>query len=229
MDKQAFNYEPENGDPVTCTVQDWILSIQNGNSPDKLTQFDQNFNSQVGGLGEALENILDTDRAVPLFEFRRLPGVKQPEMKDFVDKVEQALIAYHRANAAPLRLIRRRADGRYSHVKREGASEAPFPGPRGAKYMYKRDQPTACPASGLDNSAPAVTTPPTAKPSCDHQDSTVRTTRLLCLLKNRCSDSHHQQPEVQSEYCVCQGSVTLPVLSASSGALNDPTKRYARL
>ncbi len=32
--------------------------------------------------------------------------------------------------------------------------------------------------------------------------------------------------EVESEYCVCQGSVTLPVLSASPGALNHPTKRY---
>ena len=31
---------------------------------------------------------------------------------------------------------------------------------------------------------------------------------------------------MKSEYCVCQGSVTLSVLSASPGALNDPTKRY---
>lgn len=50
-------------------------------SPDKLTTLDRLIDGQIGGLGTALENILGTTRAVPLFEFRNLGGVRQIKCK----------------------------------------------------------------------------------------------------------------------------------------------------
>ena len=35
------------------------------------------------------------------------------------------------------------------------------------------------------------------------------------------------QPEINSEFCVCQGSITLPVITAPSTADNDPSKSCA--
>jgi hypothetical protein len=72
------------------------------------------------------------------------------------------------------------------------AAPAPPPGPAGAKYRYKRDEPTACPADGPASSAPAITAPPAAKPSCDHQDSTVCTFELRCLSRGKYADFQHQ-------------------------------------
>lgn len=72
------------------------------------------------------------------------------------------------------------------------AAPAPPPGPAGAKYRYKRDEPTACPADGPDNATPAITAPPTAKPSCDHQDSTVCTRGFRCLSEGEHADFQHQ-------------------------------------
>lgn len=117
MDQQEFLYDPGT---KSLMVQAWMTSIQNKVYPDALTTFDVNFNGQVGGLGPALENVLNTNRGVPLFEFRRLPGTTQPNMVTFVNNAEQAIIAYHNADPAPPRLVRRRLDGRYNHMKRQG-------------------------------------------------------------------------------------------------------------
>ncbi len=72
------------------------------------------------------------------------------------------------------------------------AALAPPPGPAGAKYRYKRDEPTACPADEPASSAPAITSSPAAKPSCDHQDSTVCTFELRCLSRGKYADFQHQ-------------------------------------
>ncbi|KAL8869501.1 MAG: hypothetical protein Q9174_004225 [Haloplaca sp. 1 TL-2023] len=82
-------------------VSDWIDSIENGASPDELTKLDRLVDGQIGGLGEALENVVDTSRAVPLFEFRNLGGKKPNEFQGFVTKAERALIDYHNQYKTP--------------------------------------------------------------------------------------------------------------------------------
>ena len=54
--------------------------------------------------------------------------------------------------------------------------------------------------------------------SQEHLDDDIERLRLISLFL---------QPEIQSEYCLCQGSITLPVLPAPSTALNDPSSSCA--
>lgn len=96
MDDQTFHLTDEDKGEDSCTVKEWIQSIQDGDSPDKLSELDQSFNGQLGALGDALEHMHGTKTGVPLFEFRRLKGVKTTGMKDFVNKAEEAVIELHK-------------------------------------------------------------------------------------------------------------------------------------
>ncbi|KAL8833008.1 MAG: hypothetical protein Q9176_008112 [Flavoplaca citrina] len=62
----------------------------------KLSEADKVIDGSVGGLGKAFENVLGTNRAVPLFEFRKLAGVRVANMEDKVTQAEQAIIDNHR-------------------------------------------------------------------------------------------------------------------------------------
>ncbi|KAL9033432.1 MAG: hypothetical protein Q9180_005946 [Flavoplaca navasiana] len=94
MDKEVFSLKSD-GESKDCSVQEWIQSIQDNNSPDSLSKADEVIDGSVGGLGQALENVLGTNRAVPLFEIRKLAGVRVANMEDKVTQAEQAIISYH--------------------------------------------------------------------------------------------------------------------------------------
>ena len=123
MDGQEFSVSSSEASQ-SCTVKDWTQSIQDNDSPDCLSEIDKVVDGQIGGLGSALENVLDTSRAVPLFEFRRLPNLVSGEMKDRVTQFEQAVIDYHKSNANTARFVRRRLDNRFIHIKRKDISAA---------------------------------------------------------------------------------------------------------
>ena len=82
-------------------VKDWMTSITSGSSPDGLTKLDQYIDSQIGGLWTRLENVIDTTRAVPLWEFRNLAGVPVGSMQDTVSNAEKALIDFHKKYTTP--------------------------------------------------------------------------------------------------------------------------------
>ena len=116
----------------SCTVKEWIQSIEDGKSPDRLSEIDEIIDGSVGGMGGELENMLNTQRAVPLFEFRRLPFLVAGEMADRVEKMEQAVIDYHNTFANPPKFRRNRRNLSYSNVKRQacpadGTSADPQP------------------------------------------------------------------------------------------------------
>ena len=91
-----------------------MTSIASGPSPDKLTKLDGLIDGQVGGLGTALENIIDSTRAVPLFEFRNLLGVAAGQMQDTVSKAEQAVITYfNKYKTPPQRMMFKRQNDVY--------------------------------------------------------------------------------------------------------------------
>lgn len=101
-------------DQDCLTVEDWITSIASGSSPDKLTKLDGLIDGQIGGLGTALENIIDSTRAVPLFEFRNLDGINAGKMQDTVSNAEQAVITYFdKYKAPPQRKMAKRQDDVY--------------------------------------------------------------------------------------------------------------------
>lgn len=85
MDQQKFSVT-SSGKFDSCTVQEWINIIHDNTSPDRFTVLDKVLDGSIGGLGSALENVLNTQRAVPLFEFRNLA------MRERVEEAEQAVI-----------------------------------------------------------------------------------------------------------------------------------------
>ena len=129
MDGQTFKTSNSEGGSDSCTVQEWIQSIQDGTSPDRLSEVDKIIDGSIGGLKDALENVINTDRAVPLFEFRRLPGVKSTDIKDRVTNAEQALIDYHHALGAVPRFVRTVRSARSVVSKRQDPCSSPDPSP----------------------------------------------------------------------------------------------------
>ena len=97
MDKQTISVVMEaKGTEDSTSVKDWMKSIQDGKSPDRLSEVDQARNGQVGGLKGALENLVHSSQAAPLFEFRRLKAISTTDMSDFVTKAENAVIDFHK-------------------------------------------------------------------------------------------------------------------------------------
>lgn len=94
MDEQKFRLD-EGGDELT--VESWIKSISDGTVPDALTSFDKKHHSgSLGGFGTSLENVLDTDRAVPIFEFRGLDWVDTTaQAVDVAKKCEENVVELH--------------------------------------------------------------------------------------------------------------------------------------
>ena len=76
-------------------VSDWIASIQNGPSPDKLTTLDELIDGQIGGLGKSLETVIGTTRGVPIFEYRDLDGVKASKFETTTTSIETELKNFH--------------------------------------------------------------------------------------------------------------------------------------
>ncbi|KAL8883414.1 MAG: hypothetical protein Q9215_008245, partial [Flavoplaca cf. flavocitrina] len=95
MDKEVFALSSE-GESDDCSVKEWIQSIQDNCAPDRLSEADKVIDGSVGGLGKAFENVLGTNRAVPLFEFRKPAGVRVANIEDKVTQAEQAIIDNHR-------------------------------------------------------------------------------------------------------------------------------------
>lgn len=66
MDGQTFIVE-SNGKSESTTVKDWMQSIQDGKPPDRLSEIDKVIDGSIGRFKDALEDVLNTNRAVPLF------------------------------------------------------------------------------------------------------------------------------------------------------------------
>lgn len=89
-------------------VRSWIEGIGRGSpSPDLLTEFDQLNDGSLGGLGEALEKMHNSDRAVPLFEFRDLKHKRTDQFGDFLAEVDQSIQDLHRDFAQAPRMMKR--------------------------------------------------------------------------------------------------------------------------
>ncbi len=92
-------------------MKDWIQGISKGNAPDTLSAADK---KSIGALGPAMENVLDTERPVPIFEFRALGhggGIVYGKFADFADEVEQEVIRLHERYAGASKVRKRKPKG----------------------------------------------------------------------------------------------------------------------
>lgn len=92
-------------------MKDWIQGISKGNAPDTLSTADK---KSIGALGPAMENVLGTERPVPIFEFRALGpggGIVYGKFADFADEVEQEVIRLHQRYAGASKVRTRKPKG----------------------------------------------------------------------------------------------------------------------
>lgn len=87
---------------ATVNIKDWIQGIGKGDpSKDALSKFDESIDSSIGGLGTTMEKMYNSQRSVPLFEFRNLDTLITSGVEDFMTKVDSAIQDLHKnfANA----------------------------------------------------------------------------------------------------------------------------------
>jgi len=79
-----------------CNVRDWIHSLDpESDENDKLTEFDKEIDGSIGRLGKTQEKMFNSERSVPLFEFRDLNTLQTEGMEKFMGEVDQAIQDLH--------------------------------------------------------------------------------------------------------------------------------------
>ena len=97
-----------------------MQSITDGTVPDALTTFDKLFYSSIGGFGTALENVPNTERAVPVFEFRGLQEIQTWETIKFANAVDgNVMTLYDKFGTAPTRRNKRTSNMRSPIQRRD--------------------------------------------------------------------------------------------------------------
>ncbi|KAF2112801.1 hypothetical protein BDV96DRAFT_649034 [Lophiotrema nucula] len=85
-----------------CNIHDWIHGLdQDSQDDDDLTKFDEAIDGSIGNLHAAQEKMFNSQRSVPLFEFRDLDTLRTKEMEDFMSKVDKAIQDLHNNFANP--------------------------------------------------------------------------------------------------------------------------------
>lgn len=156
IENQKYAPTDHNGkSDIQCTVKEWLDSIQQGAIPDLLSQADKTIDGSIGKYDKAkFENVYNTKRKVPLFEFRRIGRMTPDEMADRADKIQTDVLNLHQKYAGAARLMKRRIDNQYSHIRRDAPTN-------GCAMTI---------ASSTKFSATPSTTPPPPMPSCYLQE-----------------------------------------------------------
>ena len=92
MDGLAFKI----GEGEELKVKKWIESIADGTVPDALSKLDESVDKSIGGFKTDLENVKDTTRAVPVWEFRKLDNIPLDGTVKFAKRVGENVDAIHR-------------------------------------------------------------------------------------------------------------------------------------
>ncbi|KAI4948372.1 hypothetical protein J4E91_005794 [Alternaria rosae] len=113
-----------------CNIKDWIRGLDpESQDKDALTQFDEVNDGSIGALGTTQEKMFNSERSVPLFEFRDLDYVPTDGMEDFMRRVDQAIQDLHNnfANAPGKRVRRGVCDNREPEPQPEPEPEPTGP------------------------------------------------------------------------------------------------------
>jgi hypothetical protein len=81
---------------ASVNIKDWITGIGAGTGDkDLLSKFDESIDGSIGGRGNLVEKMYNTDRSVPLFEFRNLDEKTTAEFETFMGDVDKAVQDFH--------------------------------------------------------------------------------------------------------------------------------------
>ncbi|KAK4690448.1 hypothetical protein P7C71_g6347, partial [Lecanoromycetidae sp. Uapishka_2] len=87
---------------ASVNIKSWIQGIGDKSpTPDLLSAFDKSIDGSIGGLGTQTEKMWNSQRSVPLFEFRDLLETPTSGFETFMDKVDTSIQALHRTFANP--------------------------------------------------------------------------------------------------------------------------------
>ena len=83
-------------------IKSWIQGIgKKSPSPDALSRFDQSIDSSIGGLGDNMEKMYNSQRSVPLFEFRDMFDIQTSGIEGFMKTVDSTIQDLHKNFANP--------------------------------------------------------------------------------------------------------------------------------
>jgi hypothetical protein len=181
-------------------MKDFIQDIEGGTSPDAISRVDKQIDGSVGRFGDHFEKVMNTDREVPIFEFRRLKGSTPSEFGTLASGVEDAIMDYHKSMGNAPRKLRKKQNAKYSHIKRDGASNACV-------------TQTPTPTSSQNSQNSTITPPPT----------TAAPSMPSCSMQNEDPDQG-----IDARGCVC-GSMTLPLLTISNPVHDSDSCSYTAM
>ena len=96
LDHMRFEGSSSNGKRDSFTVEEWVQSIEEGKGADLLTKLDhKTADSSIGGLRTRVEFGYQSERLIPIFEFRRIARIQTSELPLYVDTAEQEVIEHH--------------------------------------------------------------------------------------------------------------------------------------
>ncbi|OTA64293.1 hypothetical protein K449DRAFT_421652 [Hypoxylon sp. EC38] len=182
---------------TTMNIKSWIQGIGSGTgNKDALSLFDEKIDGSIGGLGTATEKMFNSQRSVPLFEFRDLYELPTTsEFESFMAKADAAVQDLHKTYA-------------------------------NAPQRKKRDIPESCytdaATSSVTTSVPASITPaPT--PSCElhNEDPDQGITHAFCVCDKSVTLSVLPATTAQSESCAYK---SIPSATSARMTVTIPTQ-----
>ncbi|KAI0837778.1 hypothetical protein F5Y06DRAFT_304212 [Hypoxylon sp. FL0890] len=178
-------------------IKTWIQGIGSGTGDkDALSLFDEKIDGSIGGLGTAMEKMYNSQRSVPLFEFRDLYWLPMTsEFEKFMGQVDATVQDLHKTYA-------------------------------NAPQMKKRDIPESCytdaATSSTTTSVPAsITAAPT--PSCElhNEDPDQGIDQAFCLCDKSITLSVLPATTAQSESCAYK---SIPSATSARMTVTIPTQ-----
>ena len=80
-------------------IKAWIQGIRGesaSDSKDLLSAFDESIDASIGGLSGQTEKMYNSQRSVPLFEFRDLQDIDTTKFETFMDSVDSSIQDLHK-------------------------------------------------------------------------------------------------------------------------------------